>query len=144
MTDQIKSFKDENYFLSNFYPSTIRWQDKLWKTVEHAYAAAKTLDDRQRELIRKVSTPAMAKKLGRAVTLREDWNNIRLLVMEELLELKFLNPLLRPMLLETGERQLIEDNNWNDLFWGVCRGKGENNLGRLLMELRERIRNNEC
>lgn len=144
--EPITSFRDDYYFLSNFYPSTIRWQGKLWKTVEHAYAAAKTLDEDQRELIRKASTPAMAKKLGRAVTLRENWDEVRLTVMEELLELKFSNPFLKPLLIQTGDRELIEGNNWNDKFWGVFRGEGENNLGRLLMELRQRIRenNDEC
>lgn len=143
MNMKITTFRDENYFLSNFYPSTIRWDGKLWKTVEHAYAANKTENKDQQELIRCAPTPAIAKKLGRSVILRKDWSIVKIDIMENLLELKFSNPLLRPMLINTGDAELIENNNWNDKFWGVYKGEGENNLGKLLMKIRKRIRNND-
>lgn len=138
----IDRFINENAFLSNFFPSTFRWKGQLWKTVEHAYAASKTLDSKQFEMIRNASTPAKAKSLGRSVIIREDWDDVKISVMEELLELKFENPFLRAELLKTGARPLIETNHWNDTFWGICKGKGENNLGRLLMELRTKIESN--
>lgn len=140
MADKIEKFRDEYAFLSNFFPSTIRYNGKTWKTVEHAYAAAKTFDENQQEMIRNTTNVAQAKRLGRSVTLRKDWDDVKLSIMEELLVLKFSNPLLRPMLLATGDAELIEGNNWNDYFWGVCRGKGQNHLGKLLMKIRNNIR----
>jgi hypothetical protein len=56
--------------------------------------------------------------------------------MRECLSQKFADPTLRARLLETGDRDLIEENTWNDRFWGVCRGHGGNHLGKLLMAIR--------
>ena len=36
----------------------------------------------------------------------------------------------------TGDGQIVEGNTWGDTFWGVCGGRGQNWLGRLLMERR--------
>lgn len=131
---KIDSFSGEYDFLSNFYPL----KDK---TVEHWFQAMKTRDEEQQEWVLTAPTPGAAKKRGRKVTLREDWNDIRLEVMEMCLREKFSDPVLCQKLLDTGDAELIEGNTWNDTFWGVCRGKGENNLGKLLMELRTRLRN---
>lgn len=129
-----------NYrFLSNFYPSTLTYKGKLYPTVEHAYQAAKTTYVDMAELIRKAPTPAAAKKMGRLVPIREDWNEIRVEVMRELIKEKFCNPLLRQLLVDTGTAQLVEYNNWNDRVWGVCRGRGANLLGKLLMQERNNI-----
>ena len=51
------------------------------------------------------------------------------------------NPGLAEKLLNTGERELVEGNQWGDTFWGVCSGKGENVLGKILMQVRLEIRN---
>lgn len=127
-------------FLSNFYASTISIDGKLYPTVEHAYQAHKTINDSSRELIRKSGSPQQAKKLGRALPLRQDWDDVKLPLMRKFLVEKFKNPLLRPLLLETGDAELVYKNTWNDKFWGVCRGSGENWLGRLLEEIREEAR----
>lgn len=137
---KIVSFRNEYSFLSNFYKSTIRYNGKLYKTVEHAYQATKTLDESQQEMIRNAATPAEAKKLGRIVTLRLDWDQIKDTVMQELISLKFDNVLIVDMLLNTGDKTLIEGNNWNDCYWGVCRGVGLNKLGIILMEERTKRR----
>jgi len=123
-------------FLSNFYPCTIYIDKKPFASVEHAYQAYKTLDESARELIRKSKSPQEAKKLGRCVQLRPDWVEVRIPLMHSFLKQKFDNPFLQHMLIETGEAQLIHNNTWNDKFWGVCRGSGENWLGRLLMQVR--------
>jgi len=60
--------------------------------------------------------------------------------MLDLVRKKFENPLLRAMLLATEDAVLVEGNTWNDTFWGVCRGRGENWLGRILMQVREECR----
>lgn len=124
-------------FLSNFYLSTIYVDKKPYASVEHAYQAHKVLDTNSQELIRKAATPQEAKKLGRCVQLRSDWEEIKIPLMHSFLRQKFENPFLQHMLLETGEAELIHVNTWNDKFWGVCRGVGQNWLGRLLMEIRE-------
>ena len=81
----------------------------------------------------------MKRKLGRKVTLQAGWDSMRVAVMRELLRTKFSDNVLRALLLETGHADLVEGNSWQDVFWGVCRGKGENWLGRLLMEVRREV-----
>lgn len=136
---KIERFIGDFAFLSNFHPSTISHRGKLWATVEAAYQAMKTVDPEQQETIRKAKSAAIAKKLGRTVTIRPDWENVKVEVMRELVREKFKNPLLREMLLATDGADLIETNYWNDSFWGVCRGHGQNWLGRILMETRAEI-----
>lgn len=127
-------------FLSNFYPSTIYVDGKVYKTVEHAYQAHKTLSEDSRELIRRSPSPAEAKKLGRGVSMRPDWEEVKVELMRDFIRKKFDNPFLSPLLLNTGDAELVYGNSWNDKFWGVCRGAGLNWLGKILMEVREEIR----
>ena len=49
------------------------------------------------------------------------------------------NPELKQKLLETGNQELIEGNTWNDTFWGVCNGQGQNWLGKILMLARSEL-----
>lgn len=135
----IDSFDGEYRWLSNFWPSPVVMYGELYPTVEHAYQAAKTRIASEREAIRRAPTPGRAKRMGRAVLLRSDWNDFRLVAMEELLRRKFADPDLRTRLIETSPHTLVERNHWNDRFWGVCRGKGENHLGRLLMKIRDEL-----
>lgn len=136
--------KETGYgFLSNFHTGTIYVEGLAYPSVEHAYQAYKTLDVASRELIRKSKSPAEAKKLGRCLPLREDWDSVKIDLMREFIKKKFENPFLRPLLLATGDAELVNDNTWNDTFFGVCRGVGQNWLGIILMEERERIRKDE-
>ena len=80
-----------------------------------------------------------AKRFGRQVKLRKDWDLVKVNVMEMLLRQKFARPALREQLLSTKDSILIEGNNHGDTFWGVCKGTGENYLGRLLMKIRQEI-----
>jgi hypothetical protein len=139
----IDRFINEFYFLSNFYPSTIVINGKSYSSVEHAYQASKTLVASEQDVIRNAKSPGIAKKLGKSVQLRNDWNDVKLDLMREFIKKKFENPFLRPLLLATEDVELIEVNFWNDCFWGVCRGKGENWLGKILMEERDNIHNEE-
>lgn len=133
---KIDSFAGEYRFLSNFAPSIIEVDGLEYPTVEHAFQALKTENPTEREIVRTARTPGQAKKLGRRVTLRPDWDTARVGVMKMLLEKKFADKVLRAELLATGDAELVEGNYWNDRFWGVCRGRGENWLGKLLMEIR--------
>jgi len=124
--------------LSNFSPAPVDYDDTTYPTVEHAYQAAKTLDMAQREKILNAKTPAMAKRYGKKVTLREDWDQIKMQVMRDLLDQKFACMTAEAeMLKETGTTPLVEGNWWGDEFWGVCKGVGENHLGKILMEIRD-------
>lgn len=134
--ETINRFIGKYSFLNNFYESSIWIDGKRYKTCEHAYQAHKTLDECSKEIIRKSKTPLEAKKLGRALVLREDWEDVKVPLMRMFLKKKFENPFLRCMLLETGTAELIHENKWNDKFWGVSNGVGENFLGKLLMETR--------
>lgn len=136
----IESFSGEHRFLSNFYPAEVHLGGLPYPTVEHAYQAAKTTNPEEREIIRTSPGPAMAKKLGRHVDVRPDWETIKLEVMAELIVEKFENhPDLASKLVSTGSAELVEGNWWGDTYWGVCRGKGQNNLGKLLMATRKQL-----
>jgi ribA/ribD-fused uncharacterized protein len=143
MMAQILSFDGNYRFLSNFYPAVVVLDGLEYRSVEHAYQAAKTLDPDQRRAIRNASTPSIAKTLGKKVRLRADWDDTKLIIMHELLVQKFTDPSLSDRLLATGDDELIEGNWWNDTYWGVCKGKGENHLGKLLMNVRHLIRKEE-
>lgn len=146
MTTKIDSFRGDFAFLSNFYPSSMWYDGRRYKTLEAAYQAQKTLDPVARETIAQAKSPLLAKKLGYAVKLRGGWDSMRVNVMGELVREKFLqNPLLREMLLVTEEVDLEEGNDWCDNYFGVCRcpkcpGSGENWLGRILMVVRAEAR----
>ena len=136
--------KETGYdFLSNFYRSTVMFEGVLYPTVEHAYQASKSTDPKVRDLIRRAPSPDVAKKLGQGVAVRPDWNDVKVDIMRRLIREKFENPFLRPKLLATGGAELILNNRWNDKFWGICRGVGENWLGRILMDERKRIKEEE-
>ena len=139
----IDSFREEFYFLSNFYPASIWVDGERHPTVEHAFQAAKALQPASKKLIREAKTAAMAKKLAKSVALVPNWDTERVLVMRRLLQEKFKNPLLRSLLLATEDIPLIEGNTWHDYFWGVCNGQGQNVLGKMLMEVRDECRKEE-
>lgn len=123
----------DNSFLSNFYK-----EDHL--TLEHKFQAAKTDDPSWVARILLAPTPKEAKHLGRAAPMRASWDQEKKAVMLVLLRQKFSNEELRNKLLSTGDAELIEGNWWGDTYWGVCKGVGENWLGRLLMQVREEIK----
>lgn len=136
----IHEFQGEYRWLSNFWPAPVLLGTLLYPTVEHAYQAAKTHDDTSRSIIRMAPTPGRAKWLGKHMTnLRPDWNAVRVGVMRELIWQKFVDHELATKLLATLPHKLVEGNTWGDTFWGVCKGVGENQLGKLLMERRNSL-----
>lgn len=129
----IDSFEGKYRFLSNFSPSEVYFEGMRYPTVEHAYQAAKSTNPIVRLSIQQARTPAEAKKLGQQITLRPDWEDIKYEVMKELLFKKFTIEHLQLALIATEPHELVEGNWWGDTYWGVCKGVGENNLGKLLM-----------
>lgn len=135
----IDKFSGENSFLSNFHPCVIEYEGIVYPSVEHAYQAAKTTSQALREAISSVTRPGLAKKMGQALIIRDDWESVKVMVMHELLIKKFSDLELRSKLMATGTSDLIEGNTWGDTFWGVCRGTGKNKLGTLLMAIRNEL-----
>lgn len=136
----INDFRGHYFFLSNFSPSPIKHGGILFPTVEHAYQAGKILDMQIRVSLADCPTPGDAKKFGRKMQMRPDWDDVKVQRMDTCLRKKFSDPLLRRRLLDTGNEELIEGNTWGDKFWGVFEGNGKNTLGQLLMAHRLRLR----
>lgn len=136
----INSFTDQYFFLSNFAPSSLYYKNHRYLNAEAAFQAQKCpgIEERFENL-----DPSQARRWGRMLPLREDWEEVKLKEMENILKAKFRNYNLRKKLLETGEQELVEGNYWKDDFWGVCTSKGQNNLGKLLMKLRSEYRTKE-
>lgn len=142
-SETIDSFRGDFGFLSNFYEASIWVDGERYPSVEHAYQAAKAGDETTKKMIREAKTPGIAKRLGQACRLAADWDTRKVSVMRTLVREKFKNPLLRSLLLATDNATLVEGNTWNDTTWGVCRGKGQNLLGKILMEIRDECRHEE-
>ena len=143
-SEPITEFRDWHRFLSNFWPCQISMDYAVYPAVEHAYQAAKTLDPDQRARLRRTRSPGAAKHLGKRVTLRPDWDDIKVEMMRQLIRQKFTSSsVLTTLLLATGDRELIEGNYWRDTFWGQCPvGTGHNHLGKILMKVRAELRGN--
>ena len=134
----INSFRGEYAFLSNFYEVPVTWEGLTYKNSEAAFQAAKTLADRTPFT---TMTPREAKKAGRKVKLRDDWEQIKYNILYEVCYSKFTqNPELKEKLLATGNQWLEEGNTWGDRIWGTVNGVGQNMLGKILMLVREDIR----
>lgn len=138
--EHIKGFFGDYRWLSNYHPTPVHYEGGIYPSSENAYQAAKTTYADEREAF-EIATPNQAKKMGRALHIREDWDLIKLEVMYEILKDKFTrNKVLKQALLDTGDRILEETNWWNDKYWGVCNGVGDNHLGHLLMQIRDELK----
>ena len=135
----IDRFMEDYRWLSNFHLVNIKYEGIVYPSSEHAYQAAKSLDKDVRLSFLNL-TCGQAKRLGGKIELRTDWEDIKYQVMLDILRIKFSNPFLVVQLLDTGDAELIEGNTWGDVYWGVCKGVGQNNLGKILMIIREEIR----
>jgi ribA/ribD-fused uncharacterized protein len=138
--NNVKGFFGPYRFLSNYHPSAIEYEGLLYASTEAAYQAAKSTDDEVRKQFLGLA-PNAAKKLGQKIQMREDWNSVKDEVMYQVIKFKFENNrILRKKLLDTEEKYLEETNYWNDTYWGVCEGKGQNQLGITLMRIRKELK----
>jgi len=132
----ISNFRFQYYFLSNFYEHPLVYKGRLYQSSEAAYQAAKSPGN---EHLFTSLNAGKSKRLGQKIVCRDDWNDVKIDIMRDILLVKFRDSTLQDMLLSTGDAELIEGNTWNDTFWGQCPvGTGENMLGKLLMEVREK------
>lgn len=131
----IEHFGGPYAWLSNFYPAAVLYEGDLYATVENAFQAAKVPSDFRQAFYR--CTPGKAKAMGRSANIRVNWQDVKEGVMLGLLRQKFAKGSAFGILLDaTGDAKIIEDNIWNDTYWGVCKGVGKNRLGELLMHIR--------
>lgn len=135
----IDNFRDNHFFLSNFYPTEFEFDGITYKNSEAAFQAQKVTSKEARRVFGKM-LPNEAKKRGRWVNLRSDWESIKDQVMYEVCKAKFSNPALANKLIATGDAILIEGNNHGDTYWGQVNGSGYNKLGQILMKIREEIK----
>lgn len=124
----------------------MKWKRYLWPTLEHAYQSERSDEPGFKEKIKNTRSAHDAFKLAMANKdkYKENWDNIKLDVMKDILRAKVAqHSYVKKKLLESGNKELIE-NSWRDDYWGWGENKdGENNLGKLWMEVREEIRKNK-
>lgn len=136
----IGPFQGKYRFLSNFYPCKILVYDQVFYSVETAYQASKTFDINVREHMAEM-TPSEAKAYGRTLNLPDNWEDQKLMIMEELVRRKFYSDRnLAQQLIDTGSEELVEINTWGDCFWSEYQGSGLNHLGKILMKIREEVK----
>lgn len=137
----INEFQGKYRFLSNFWLAPVQYDGLTYTNNEAAFQAAKTLNPTERAEFTTLG-PSEAKKKGRRVTLRSDWEDVKTGIMKQICLDKFTrNQNLREALLATGNEHLEEGNTWGDRIWGTVNGYGENRLGKILMEVRDILRN---
>lgn len=144
--DAILGFRGPHFFLSNFYPlshplvEVFQGATITYPTLEHAYQAAKSTQVQVRLALAGQITAGHAKRHGRAIKARTNWDRIKDEVMLSWLRQKFADPHLGELLRTTGDATLVEVNHHGDRYWGTdVFLEGENRLGELLMQVREEL-----
>lgn len=139
ITQGIYGFFGPYRYLSNFHFVQVELDGELYRTTEHAYQAAKTLDLEARRMIQRLSAPRDARIAGQKVQYRDGWEELKWDVMYDLTCQKFSKGQLMYDLIGTNGLYLEETNTWGDTYWGVCRGVGQNQLGKILMSVRDTL-----
>ena len=142
----IAKFREAYAWLSNFYSVPITFRGVLYQSVEAAYMSAKCDEQAWKDFCADpMSSAGQIKRASYELEpngkLVKDWLQIKVSVMEHCLREKFNVPYLHKLLVETGDQNIQEGNMWKDDFWGVRLdvepNYGENNLGRLIMMIRD-------
>ncbi len=123
---------------SNFSAHQVEYDGTLWPTSEHAFQAAKTLNEDEKNKIKLARSPQEALLLGRSVMLRSDWESVKVDILESILRAKYTQHLaIQEKLFQSQGKELIEASPV-DSFWGIGPGgTGENMCGKLWMKIRE-------
>lgn len=146
MANEITSFTGEYRFLSNFWPCDVKLGNIVFPSAEHGYQARKSLVPAVQVSVARLATPGEAKRYGRRIALRPDWEQVKKRTMLLVVLAKFVqHPDLAVRLAATEDTYLEEGNAWHDNFWGACgcddhTGEGLNYLGRILMMVRDIVR----
>lgn len=135
----ISSFRGEYAFLSNFYSAKVEFEGLIYFNSEAAFQAMKCKYYDDRIAFTKLDA-SQAKKKGRRISLRSDWELVKDDYMYKIVKAKFeQNSDLKQKLLDTRDSYLEEGNTWGDNYWGVCYGFGMNKLGKILMKVRDEL-----
>jgi ribA/ribD-fused uncharacterized protein len=135
-------YEGKYYMFSNFSAFNVTYNGRVWMTGEHAYQAAKFEDEEILELIHRAPSAYEAKQVCQRYKskVKPNWSSVKVSVMEEILRSKVReHPYVQEKLLETGNREIIEDSP-TDSFWG--RGEdwqGRNELGKAWMKIRAEL-----
>ena len=136
------SRSDPDSKLGTFSEAAFFLENKEWPTVEHYYQAMKFKDEAIQETIRQAESAKKARKYGRKKheSFRKDWKKVRETMMTRGIYIRCKTyPDFENHLLETDNRQLIE-NSLYDYFWGCGRDRrGENAYGKVLMKVRDKL-----
>jgi len=143
----IKAFQGEYRFLSNFWPAPVVYRGIQYPSSEHAYQAAKVGEHPKWDMLKRnlaqIQSPGKVKRISRSLRLRPNWEEKKVSIMRDIVRAKFQqNEQLGRLLQDTDTAVLQEGNTWGDTFWGICKGNGENWLGRILMEVRGELQAN--
>lgn len=150
MKEKNVGFREDYFFLSNMYPCKIKYKGYTYRNSEVFYISMKFDEDEKRFICEEetnlrnyfanMKDGKFRKKEQKKYKIRKDWDKVKLDIMTLIIREKFKIPFLRKKLLDTNDEELIEYNSWGDTFWGVCDGKGGNNLGKILMQVRNEIK----
>jgi len=133
-------FSGKYAMLSNFYDNQITYNKITYKNNEAAFQAQKTDSDKIRKQFSRMF-PSEAVRKGKTLQLRTDWNDeLAEKIMYEINKIKFSQEPFKTLLLETKDEVLENRNGHGDIVWGICDGKGENKLGKILMKIRTELR----
>jgi len=141
----VEYFREKYFPFSNFSNHRVYYGGNEYATSEHAFQAAKATNETDRAYVAAATSPTKAKRRGREIACRSDWDEVKDTIMLHIVYLKVLqNEDVRLLLLGTGEEELIEGNWWKDDYWGKVKrnGKweGRNVLGRTFMLVRDILR----
>lgn len=142
----IKEFKNQYFFLSNFYECPIYYNKLVFCNAEAAFQAQKAIDEKEQYKFINLNA-SQARKLGKTIVLRKDWEEVKDNIMYEIVKRKFtVNKELQQKLIDTKDEELVEGNWWHDTYWGMDlkTGIGKNKLGKILMKVRGEVKNSNA
>jgi len=149
---QVFFYEQDHYYLSNFSAfrlyrtvGTYAWD---FQTSEQAYHAERF--SHSEPLMNEVAFARSAHEAFRFAQnnknlQRLDWDDVKIGIMRDILRAKISqHEYVRRKLLETGNRELVE-NSWRDDYWGWGPNRdGQNMLGKLWMEVRSEIQSQQA
>ena len=122
---KITEFQGQYRFLSNFYMEPIEYDGLIFSCNEAAFQAMKSLDRAKRAEFATLDA-YQAKRKGRNIKLRKDWESVKDDIMYDICLAKFSqHEYLKNKLLLTGDAQLIEGNSWGDIYWAFAMTEGK-------------------
>lgn len=142
----IKEFKNQYFFLSNFYECPIYYNKLVFCNAEAAFQAQKVIDEKEQYKFINLNA-SQARKLGKTIVLRKDWEEVKDNIMYEIVKRKFtVNKELQQKLIDTKDEELVEGNWWHDTYWGMDSktGIGKNKLGKILMKVRGEVKSSNA